>query len=230
MSQWTSTDQAAGSPKWGAASIWQGSGRSAQAANNTPLYVNTTVGAWTLHGTPVNQVQGQFGANKFEVAQGWGKHLVTLTVTGSTTGFSNTDLINVTPVAAGQGTRKATATISTNSIGGFVNSGITITSIGLFANAETNATVVISVANSIGGVSGGSGQTSAQTIAGTTGEATRRMSTGWQMRRAGMGPVSTLSAVNGTGFANGESVKLSGGNANGLANLTTNATGNLVSA
>src|SRR6266566_6446860 len=124
--------------------------------------------------------------------QGWGKHLATLTVTGSTTGFSNTDVINVTPAAAGQGTRKATASISTNSIGGFVNSGITITSIGLFANAETNATVVISVANSTGGVSGGSGQTFAQTIAGTTGEATRRMSTGWQMRRAGMGPVSTL--------------------------------------
>ena len=69
-------------------------------------------------------------------------------------------------------------------------------------------------------------------IANTSGEGKKTSAPGWNLRRAGAGPVLTLTAVNGSGFANGETGQLTGGlsNANGAFVLTTNATGNLVTA
>lgn len=53
---------------------------------------------------------------------------------------------------------------------------------------------------------------------------------GWVLRRVGLGGVKSLTASGGSNFANGETVKLSGGTANGYATLTSNSTGGLASA
>jgi hypothetical protein len=53
---------------------------------------------------------------------------------------------------------------------------------------------------------------------------------GWILRRVGLGGVKSLTANGGTGFVSGETVKLSGGTANGYATLTANSTGGLTGA
>lgn len=82
------------------------------------------------------------------------KHLVNLAVGGTPTGYANSDVI-----VASNGTINATATVVTNSTGGFVTANVTITSSGLWANSKANSHVSFAVANSSGGVSGGSGAT-----------------------------------------------------------------------
>lgn|ERR1017187_4156435 len=67
-------------------------------------------------------------------------------------------------------------------------------------------------------------------IANTSGESAKTHGPGWALRRAGQGGIATITVVGGTGFSNGETVVLSGGQTNAIATLTTNATGNLVSA
>jgi hypothetical protein len=69
-----------------------------------------------------------------------------------------------------------------------------------------------------------------QEMANTSGESAKVIGgPGWHLRRAFMGPVQTITATAGSGFANGESVTMSNGSSNGTVILTTNATGNLVS-
>lgn len=68
-----------------------------------------------------------------------------------------------------------------------------------------------------------------QKQANTTGEGPKVTSPGWNLRRAWQGPIISGTAVNGSGFANSETVKVSGGGTNGTLVLTTNATSNLVS-
>jgi hypothetical protein len=80
------------------------------------------------------------------------KHLSSITVSGTPTGYSNTDVIKVS-----NGTVNGTATVVTNSTGGFVTANVTITGLGLWPNATTNAAVVFAVANSTGGASVGTG-------------------------------------------------------------------------
>lgn len=58
----------------------------------------------------------------------------------------------------------------------------------------------------------------------------RGVTQGWVLVKAGMGPVTAVVATSGATFANGETVTLSNGAANGLLTLTTNATGNIASA
>lgn len=93
------------------------------------------------------------------------KHLSAITVTGSTSGYSNTDVI-----VASNGTSNGAATISTNATGGFVNGGITITNIGLFGNTAANGTVVLAVLAANGSASPGTGATLvANLVASSTG-------------------------------------------------------------
>ena len=54
--------------------------------------------------------------------------------------------------------------------------------------------------------------------------------TGWVVRKAYEGPVTGLTAANGSAFANGETALLSNGSVNAVAVLVANATGNLTSA
>src|ERR1700722_12735955 len=53
---------------------------------------------------------------------------------------------------------------------------------------------------------------------------------GWVVRKAWEGPITGITAANGSAFANGETVLLSGGAVNAVATLVANATGNLTSA
>ncbi len=50
---------------------------------------------------------------------------------------------------------------------------------------------------------------------------------GWALRHAGEGPLLSVSAANGSGFANGETVLVSNGTVNAVVTLTSNVTGNL---
>jgi len=92
------------------------------------------------------------------------KHMVNITVGGTPTGYSNTDTIQ-----AGNGTINATATISTNSTGGFVTANLTITNPGLWANTKANTDVSFSVRAANGSASAGSGATFTANIASSTG-------------------------------------------------------------
>jgi hypothetical protein len=55
--------------------------------------------------------------------------------------------------------------------------------------------------------------------------------TGWHVVRQGTGPVKTFTvSVGGTGYANTDLIRVSGGTTNATGTLTTNATGGIVSA
>jgi hypothetical protein len=67
-------------------------------------------------------------------------------------------------------------------------------------------------------------------MANTTGEGSKVTAPGWNLRRVGQGPIVTVVVANGALFANGSTLKISGGTSDATVVLTTNATGNLVSA
>mgnify|MGYP003342905801 CR=1 FL=1 len=83
--------------------------------------------------------------------------LVDLTVTGSTSGYSNTDYIVISNTTLH--TINAQATLSTNGTGGFTNLDIVIANTGSFYRLTGNTDVVIAVKNSSGGSSSGTGAT-----------------------------------------------------------------------
>ena len=91
-------------------------------------------------------------------------HVANLFVTGSTGAFNNADYI-----VASNGTVNAVANISTNSSGGITNASFTITTIGLFGNAATNASVVVNAYASNGAVSNGTGATFGANLISSTG-------------------------------------------------------------
>jgi len=64
----------------------------------------------------------------------------------------------------------------------------------------------------------------------TSGEGPKVHAPGWQLRRVGQGPLIGLTVSDGSNFVNGETLIVSGGTVNATLVLTTNATGNLVSA
>ena len=103
-------------------------------------------------------------------------HLVGLTVTGTTSGYANTDTIRVYGNATVAATTNATATFVTNSTGGFVTANVTIGNIGLFANGFSNtaaantANVRIVILASNGSNSAGTGATiTANVVPSTSG-------------------------------------------------------------
>ena len=94
------------------------------------------------------------------------KHLNNLTVSVGGTGFDNTDTILVTNGTPTSGLINGTATLGTNSTGGITST--TLTNVGLFGNAVTNAQVLITVLAANGGASNGSGQTLAANLTTST--------------------------------------------------------------
>lgn len=92
------------------------------------------------------------------------KHLTGITVGGTPTGYSNTDTI-----VASNGSVNATATVITNSSGGFVTANVTITNVGLWPNATTNSQVTFVVLANTGANSAGSGATFAAGLANSSG-------------------------------------------------------------
>ena len=90
------------------------------------------------------------------------RDVVEIKYTGTATGYNNTDVITVS-----NGVINATATVATNATGGSLT--FTITNRGLFSNTAANNSAVVTIANSTGGASGGSGATFSANVAGSTG-------------------------------------------------------------
>jgi len=68
---------------------------------------------------------------------------------------------------------------------------------------------------------------SASEIANTDAEGSRVTTPGWQLRRAGAGPVVSIAVtVAGSGFVNGETITISGGQSNATGTIATTGTGN----
>lgn len=82
------------------------------------------------------------------------KHLNNLNITAGGTGYSNTDYIVVSNATPGSGITSGNATVTTNSTGGLATT--TLTNVGLFGNAVTNAQVLFTVFAAGGGATGGS--------------------------------------------------------------------------
>ncbi len=110
---------------------------------------------------------------------------------------------------------------------------------GAAAHASNNTALFVNVGIGVWKGKGGStlnqvvGQfpVSPKQMANTAGENNKVRAPGWHMRREGVGPLTSVTAANGSGFANGESARVSGGfGVNGTVILTANTTGNLVSA
>ncbi len=89
----------------------------------------------------------------------------------------------------------------------------------LFNNTTVNAFVSKEVV----------GQFGAQPTANASGENKKLTHKGWQIRRAGVGGAQTfgVSAAGSSGYANGETVIISGGQSNATAVITTTSSGNL---
>jgi filamentous hemagglutinin len=178
----TTVETSNGAPIGTYTAVKLGGGANAHFGNTSPgsranvdvrMFNNTTPSAF-LSG----QAVGVFGVDRTEIAvsnsygiahAGWNLRragtgpIVLVGYTGTATGYHNTDVITVSsPVAGGN----ATATVSTNSSGGALN--ITITAAGL-GFTVVNATANVSIANSSGGSSNGSGATFNATAGGRAG-------------------------------------------------------------
>ncbi len=99
------------------------------------------------------------------------QHVSAITVSGTPTGYSNTDRIVFTGNSTVAAINAGSASVSTNSTGGFVSANVTITNPGLFSNTATTGSLTFTVQNANGGASAGSGATFAGTFANSTGGA-----------------------------------------------------------
>lgn len=143
MAQWGNTDDAANSVLWAVSQL----NKTANAANRTALYGNTTMGAFEA-----KEVNGQFGIDTTEAANtsadtsyvahaGWNLKttgtgpLTALTIVDGGSGYANTDTITV--ASTGTGAVNATATVTTNSTGGITAIAITNTGVGFTTTAPT---------------------------------------------------------------------------------------------
>lgn len=142
-----------------------------RASVDVNMFGNVTPGAF-VSGMTI----GVFGADPAETTvstklahAGWqlrkvGTGSITnVSYTGTATGYSNTDVITVASPQAGG---NATATISTNSSGGALVITLGIAGAGF---TVVNATANVSIANSTGGASGGSGATFTAVAGGRAG-------------------------------------------------------------
>lgn len=169
MAQWGNTDDAANSVLWGVSNY----NKVANTANKTAFFGNTTVGSFVD-----KAAVGQFGVDTTEIRvsntagiahAGWVTRtvgtgsIISIGYTGTATGYKNTDVIAVSSPAAGG---NAAATISTNSTGGALTITITNAGYGFF---NVNAAANVSIANSTGGNTTGSGATFTATAGGRAG-------------------------------------------------------------
>lgn len=82
----------------------------------------------------------------------------------------------------------------------------------------------------ISGTAVGQFAVSTAEMANTSGESKRVTHAGWQIRRAGEGPVLSFAVSNnGSNFANGETILVHGGAVNAVGTVVTNATGYMTS-
>lgn len=171
MPQWGLTDQANNQPKNTHIQIQVGSGKTARAANQTALYNNVTPSAFGK-----NAAIGTFGVSAAEKANtngeskdvthsgwqirtAWEGPITSLAPNAGGTGYANTDTIKVSG-----GSVNASATLTTNATGGIAS--ITLGTPGLFVNVSS---ATVSVANSTGGASAGSGATFTIKLGGRAG-------------------------------------------------------------
>lgn len=121
-------------------------------ANATATLTANTTG--NLVSVAIGDGLGSGYVNSSVVVAGFNreKHVTVITYTGTATGYSNTDTIKVSNAII-----NATATVSTNATGGTLT--FTITNSGQIANTTANNQLVVTIANSTGGASGGSGAT-----------------------------------------------------------------------
>lgn len=145
-----------------------------RAGNTVNMFGNVTPGAFVG-----KQAVGVFGVDTTEQAvsnktahAGWNVRragtgpIVSISYTGTATGYSNTDVITVASPEAGG---NATIAVSTNSTGGALT--FTITNKG-YGFLNTNASANASIANSTGGATGGSGATFHPVAGGRAGRVT----------------------------------------------------------
>lgn len=170
MSQWGATDNAANSVSWAPALV----NKTANSANKTAIYANTTMGAF-VSGMTV----GQVGIDAVEAANtssetsysahaGWNLRkvgtgsIVNIAIAAGGTGYANTDLIRI--AATGTGSVNATGTVATNATGGIVTVAITNPGAGF---VSVNPTVTIT--NATGGATAGSTANLVATAGGRAG-------------------------------------------------------------
>jgi len=140
-------------------------GETIRVSNGTTNAVGTVVTNATSNMVAVSVTSGGAGFTNTAIAViGFNRerHVDEIKYTGTATGYSNTDLITVS-----NGTINATATVATNATGGTLT--FTITNPGLFSNTAANTTAVVTIANSTGGASGGSGATFSANLVPSTG-------------------------------------------------------------
>lgn len=175
MSQWGKSDNAANSVYWGSQLL----NKTANSANRTALYGNTTMGAFVT-----GQVVGQYGVDVVEAANtaadfkkvahaGWNLKtqgtgpIANVTITAGGTGYANTDTFRVT--ATGTGSVNATGTITTNSTGGITALAITNYGAG-FTTVAPSVTITTSggtTATLTARAGGRAGRTSYETLVAT---------------------------------------------------------------
>lgn len=144
-----------------------------RANTDVRMFNNVTASAFVP-----GQSVGVFGVDRTEIAvsnsygiahAGWnlrraGTGSITgIAYTGTATGYNNTDVITVASTVAGG---NSSATVSTNSTGGALT--IRITNAG-FGFTSVNATPNVSIANSTGGATGGTGATFTAVAGGRAG-------------------------------------------------------------
>jgi hypothetical protein len=148
-----------------------------RASVDVALYTNTTPGAFIP-----NQITGIFGVSASEISNnvnnnshempahaGWvfrragTGSVINVDYTGTATGYNNTDVITVASPQAGG---NATVNFTTNATGGALVFNIANAGAGFFVvNASSN----VSIANSTGGATGGTGATFTATVGGRAG-------------------------------------------------------------
>jgi len=118
------------------------------------------------------------------------KHVLAITVTGTTSGYGNSDYIVVS-----NGSINAIANITTNATGGFVNSGITITNVGLFGNTLANTGTVKTIYLANGSAATGTGATLVSNlVTSTTGGVT--ITLGGKSGRVSYEPLVAMATIN----------------------------------
>lgn len=158
-------------------------------------------------------------------------------VTGGS-GYSNTDTLLFS-----NGTVNGTATISTNTTGGFTNSGITLTNVGLWSNVATNSSVVVVALAANGAPSAGTSATLVPYLAtsatGTITVANSNMGGragrvqyeclvhSRSMVNAGMYVSNVFVTGSTASFTNTDYIIVSNGTINAYATISTNSTGGI---
>lgn len=180
MPLWGLSDASSNVVKTVASSFNVGSGQTAQAANNTAMYGNTTPGDAAKGSGTYQMAVGTFGVSAAEMANtsgenkkvnhaGWNVRraftgpVSAIAIANGGASYTNTDLVKVSG-----GITNAAGTLTTNSTGGLAT--VTLTTPGSgFLNVGAST---VAITNSTGGTSAGSGGVLTFTLGGRAGRVT----------------------------------------------------------